>query len=53
MDQIAVACALDYTSFRFSSDWKLKNTKLKNWLEQITKKDYMKITLPGESFKYE
>ena len=53
MDQIAVACALDYTSFRFSSDWKLKNTKLKNWLEQITKKNYMKITLPGESFKYE
>ena len=53
MDQISVACALDYTSFRFSSDWKLKNTKLKNWLEQITKKDYMKITLPGESFKYE
>ena len=53
MDQIAVACALDYTSFRFSSDWKSKNPKLKNWLEQITKKDYMKITLPGESFKYE
>ena len=53
MDQIAVACALDYTSFRFSSEWKLKNTKLKNWLEQITKKDYMKTTLPGESFKYE
>lgn len=53
MDQIAVACALDYTNFRFSSDWKSKNPKLKNWLEQITKKDYMKITLPGESFKYE
>ena len=53
MDQIAVACALDYTSFRFTNKWKLKNTKLKNWLEQITKKNYMKITLPGESFKYE
>ena len=35
MDQIAVACALDYTSFRFSNEWKLKNAKLKNWLEQI------------------
>ena len=53
MDQIAVACALDYTSFRFSSEWKIKNTKLSKWLEEITKKNYMKITLPGESFKYE
>ena len=27
--------------------------KLKKWLENITKNDFMKSTLPGESFKYE
>ena len=29
MDQISVACALDYTSFRFTKDWSNENTKLK------------------------
>ena len=53
MDQIAVACALDYTSFRFTDSWKDKNTKLRGWLENITKNDFMKNTKPGVSFKYE
>tara|TARA_B100000787_G_scaffold169163_1_gene159587 strand:+ start:855 stop:1469 length:615 start_codon:yes stop_codon:yes gene_type:complete len=53
MDQIAVACALDYTSFRFSNEWEQKNIKLAEWLRLITEYEYMKNTLPGESFKYE
>lgn len=53
MDQIAVACALDYTSFRFTENWADENPKLKNWLEKISKKDYMISTKPGESFQYE
>jgi glutathione S-transferase len=53
MDQIAVACALDYTSFRFTENWADENPKLKNWLENISKKDYMISTKPGESFQYE
>tara|TARA_Y100001935_G_C17299030_1_gene507955 strand:- start:56 stop:670 length:615 start_codon:yes stop_codon:yes gene_type:complete len=53
MDQISVACALDYTSFRFTKDWSNENTKLKEWLEKITDNDFMKSTLPGVSFKYE
>jgi glutathione S-transferase len=53
MDQIAVACALDYTSLRLSSEWKKQNPKLTEWLELITENGYMKNTLPGESFKYE
>ena len=53
MDQIAVACALDYTSFRFTKDWDIKNPKLKDWLEKISENDFMKSTRPGVSFKYE
>ena len=53
MDQISVACALDYTSFRFTKDWSLSNPKLSKWLEKITENEFMKSTLPGESFKYE
>ena len=53
MDQISVACALDYTSFRFTKDWSLSNPKLSKWLEKITENEFMKLTLPGESFKYE
>ena len=53
IDQISVACALDYTSFRFTDAWGENNIKLKKWLENITKNDFMKSTLPGESFKYE
>ena len=53
MDQISVACALDYTSFRFTNDWSFSNPKLSKWLEKITENKFMKLTLPGESFKYE
>jgi glutathione S-transferase len=53
MDQISVACALDYTSFRFTKDWSLSNPKLNKWLEKITENEFMQSTLPGESFKYE
>ena len=53
MDQIAVACALDYTSLRLSSEWEKQSPKLTEWLELITENEHMKNTLPGESFKYE
>jgi hypothetical protein len=53
MDQIAIACALDYTSFRYTSDWGIENPKLKAWLEKISENDFMKSTKPGVSFKYE
>ena len=53
MDQIAIACALDYTSFRFTSDWGHKNHKLRDWLKNISKNEFMQKTKPGVSFKYE
>lgn len=53
MDQISVACALDYTTFRYTKDWSINCRNLNQWLERITELDFMKSTLPGVSFKYE
>ena len=53
MDQISVACALDYTTFRYTKDWSINCPNLNQWLERITELDFMKSTLPGVSFKYE
>ena len=46
MDQIAIACALDYTIFRFSNKWKSENEKTNEWFEKFIKKDFMKTTKP-------
>ena len=46
MDQIAIACALDYTSFRFTSEWKNDHINLNEWLNIFLKNDFMESTLP-------
>ena len=48
MDQIAIACALDYTMFRFNDKWRTDNTKLNKWFSNFLKKDFMKSTVPHE-----
>ena len=48
MDQIAIACALDYTMFRFNDKWRTDNTKLNKWFSNFLEKDFMKSTLPRE-----
>ena len=48
MDQIAIACALDYTMFRFNNNWRTDNPKLNKWFSEFVKKDFMKSTLPRE-----
>ena len=48
MDQIAIACALDYTMFRFNDKWRTDNTKLNKWFSNFVKKDFMKSTVPHE-----
>jgi len=48
MDQIAIACALDYTMFRFNDNWRTDNPKLNKWFGEFVKKDFMKSTLPRE-----
>ena len=46
MDQIAVACALDYTIFRFNDKWRANHPKLNKWFSVFEKKDFMKSTIP-------
>ena len=48
MDQIAIACALDFTLFRFNDKWKTDNTKINKWFSNFVEKDFMKSTLPRE-----
>ena len=48
IDQIAIACALDYTMFRFNDKWRTDNTKLNKWFNNFVKKDFMKSTEPRE-----
>ena len=46
MDQIAVACALDYTMFRFNDKWRANHPKLNKWFSVFEKKEFMKSTIP-------
>ena len=46
MDQISIACALDYTIFRFNDYWKKDNLKLNEWFCNFSKKNFMKSTIP-------
>ena len=46
MDQIAIACALDYTSFRFTKKWKDEYSNLYKWLNIFLKNNFMRSTLP-------
>ena len=48
MDQIAIACALDYTTYRFNDKWRTDNKKLNKWFSNFLEKDFMKSTLPRE-----
>ena len=46
MDKIAIACALEYTMFRFTNKWQESNKNLNLWLENFKKNSFMKLTEP-------
>ena len=46
MDQIAIACALDYTSFRLTDKWRKNNSNLDKWFNNFLKNGFMISTLP-------
>ena len=48
MDQIAIACALDYTMFRLNDKWRIDNPKLNKWFGNFVENNFMKSTLPRE-----
>jgi len=49
MDQITIACSLEYTNFRFNNQWEKKSHCLINWLNNFRTKDFMKSTIPVEA----
>tara|TARA_Y100000389_G_scaffold21358_1_gene18357 strand:- start:5 stop:607 length:603 start_codon:yes stop_codon:yes gene_type:complete len=49
MDQITIACSLEYTNFRFNNQWEKKSPHLINWLNNFRTKDFMKSTIPVEA----
>ena len=49
MDQISIACALEYTKFRFTDSWLKDCKKLSNWLDKFNKNGFMKETIPKEA----
>ena len=49
MDQITIACSLEYTNFRFNNQWEKKSPCLINWLNNFRTKDFMKSTIPVEA----
>ena len=49
MDQVTIACSLEYTNFRFNNQWEKKSHHLINWLNNFRTKDFMKSTIPVEA----
>ena len=49
MDQIAIACSLEYTNFRLNDLWEKNSPNLKKWLNNFRQKDFMKSTIPIEA----
>ena len=49
MDQISVACALEYTKFRFTDKWVNNYKNLNSWLNEFNKNEFMKLTIPKDA----
>ena len=48
MDQISVACALEYTKFRFTNSWVNDCKNLSFWLDEFNKNRFMQLTIPKD-----
>ena len=48
MDQISVACALEYTKFRFTDTWINNCNNLNIWLKEFNKHKFMELTIPKD-----
>ena len=48
MDQISVACALEYTKFRFTDKWTSNCNNLSIWLKKFNKHKFMELTIPKD-----
>lgn len=48
MDSIAIAVALEYTDFRYSTDWRGRCSELNAWLESFARRPSMAQTRPQD-----
>ena len=48
MDQIAAACALEYTDYRFHEDWRAGCPKLAAWIGEFSARPAMTASRPAE-----
>jgi glutathione S-transferase len=48
-DQIAIACALEYTDFRYTPDWRSRCPALAKWLEPLSQRPSMAGSRPTRS----
>jgi len=48
IDQISIACALEYTKFRFTDTWVNNCKNLNTWLEEFNKNSFMQLTIPKD-----
>tara|TARA_Y100000768_G_scaffold359956_1_gene316850 strand:- start:44 stop:643 length:600 start_codon:yes stop_codon:yes gene_type:complete len=49
IDQISIACALEYTKFRFTDTWVNNCKNLNTWLEEFNKNSFMQLTIPRDA----
>ena len=49
IDQISIACALEYTKFRFTDTWVNNRKNLNTWLEEFNKNSFMQLTIPRDA----
>ena len=49
IDQISIACALEYTKFRFTDKWVNNCKNLNSWLNEFNKNEFMKLTIPKDA----
>ena len=49
IDQISIACALEYTKFRFTDTWVNNCKNLNTWLEEFNKNSFMQLTIPKDT----
>ena len=49
IDQISIACALEYTKFRFTDTWVNNCKNLNTWLEEFNKNRFMQLTIPKDA----
>ncbi len=46
IDQLAVACALEYTDFRYNTEWRKFSPRLSDWLDIISERESLVISRP-------